>query len=65
MGPILKGDSILFQKCYEQKQYKAGLKYAKQILTTPKFAEHGGRSHLLHFFFSVTLGLMEGCVFIL
>jgi len=28
-------------KCYEQKQYKNGLKFAKQILTNPKFAEHG------------------------
>ena len=33
----------LFQKCYEQKQYKNGLKFAKQILTNPKFAEHGGK----------------------
>jgi peptide alpha-N-acetyltransferase len=28
-------------KCYEQKQYKNGLKFAKQILSNPKFAEHG------------------------
>ena len=28
-------------KCYEQKQYKNGLKHAKQILTNPKFSEHG------------------------
>jgi len=28
-------------KCYEQKQYKNGLKFAKQILTNPKFTEHG------------------------
>ena len=28
-------------KCYEQKQYKNGLKFAKQILTNPKFSEHG------------------------
>lgn len=28
-------------KSYEQKQYKAGLKFAKQILTTPGFSEHG------------------------
>ena len=28
-------------KCYEQKQYKNGLKFAKQILGNPKFAEHG------------------------
>lgn len=33
---------ILFcQKCYETKQYKNGLKLAKQILTNPKFTEHG------------------------
>lgn len=30
------------QKSYEQKQYKNGLKFAKQILSNPKFAEHGG-----------------------
>ncbi|KAK3099145.1 hypothetical protein FSP39_000123, partial [Pinctada imbricata] len=29
------------QKCYEQKQYKNGLKFAKQILSNPKFSEHG------------------------
>jgi len=28
-------------KCYEQKQYKNGLKFAKQILSNPKFQEHG------------------------
>lgn len=28
-------------KCYEQKQYKNGLKFCKQILSNPKFAEHG------------------------
>jgi len=28
-------------KCYEQKQYKNGLKFAKQILGNPKFSEHG------------------------
>ncbi|EDV25040.1 uncharacterized protein TRIADDRAFT_25871 [Trichoplax adhaerens] len=28
-------------KCYEQKQYKNGLKFAKQILSTPKYADHG------------------------
>ncbi len=33
---------LSFQKCYEQKQYKNGLKFAKQILTNPKFTEHGG-----------------------
>lgn len=32
-----------FQKCYEQKQYKNGLKFAKQILGNSKFAEHGGK----------------------
>lgn len=29
------------QKCYEMKQYKNGLKLAKQILTNSKFTEHG------------------------
>ena len=33
--------SFLLQKCYEQKQYKNGLKFAKQILSNPKFSEHG------------------------
>lgn len=28
-------------KCYEQKQYKNGLKFCKQILSNPKFSEHG------------------------
>lgn len=28
-------------KCYEQKQYKNGLKFAKQILSNPKYSEHG------------------------
>eukprot|EP00039_Didymoeca_costata_P007273 m.97972 g.97972 ORF g.97972 m.97972 type:complete len:837 (+) comp13620_c0_seq3:102-2612(+) len=28
-------------KCYEHKQYKAGLKAAKFILSQPKYAEHG------------------------
>jgi tetratricopeptide (TPR) repeat protein len=28
-------------KCYEQKQYKNGLKFAKQILSNQKFSEHG------------------------
>lgn len=39
--------SNIFQRCYEQKQYKNGLKFAKQILSNPKFAEHGGN---LYFF---------------
>jgi peptide alpha-N-acetyltransferase len=33
--------SPLFQKCYEYKQYKNGLKFAKQILSNPKYQEHG------------------------
>jgi len=28
-------------KCYEQKQYKNGLKFSKQILGNPKYSEHG------------------------
>uniref|UniRef100_A0A8C1U6L3 N(alpha)-acetyltransferase 15, NatA auxiliary subunit a n=1 Tax=Cyprinus carpio TaxID=7962 RepID=A0A8C1U6L3_CYPCA len=28
-------------KCYEHKQYRNGLKFCKQILSNPKFAEHG------------------------
>ncbi|XP_041525672.1 N-alpha-acetyltransferase 16, NatA auxiliary subunit [Microtus oregoni] len=37
-------ESALFKrllKCYEQKQYKNGLKFCKMILSNPKFAEHG------------------------
>uniref|UniRef100_A0A3Q4HUI6 N-alpha-acetyltransferase 15, NatA auxiliary subunit n=1 Tax=Neolamprologus brichardi TaxID=32507 RepID=A0A3Q4HUI6_NEOBR len=29
------------QRCYEHKQYRNGLKFCKQILSNPKFAEHG------------------------
>lgn len=32
---------FLLQRCYEHKQYKNGLKFAKQILSNPKFSEHG------------------------
>jgi hypothetical protein len=35
---------VHLQKCYELKQYKNGLKFAKQILSNPKFSEHGGES---------------------
>ncbi|KRY92724.1 N-alpha-acetyltransferase 16, NatA auxiliary subunit [Trichinella pseudospiralis] len=28
-------------KCYEQKQFRNGLKFTKQILSNPNFAEHG------------------------
>eukprot|EP00794_Sanderia_malayensis_P006947 gene6947-7727_t len=28
-------------RCYEQKQYKNGLKFCKQILSNPKYEEHG------------------------
>lgn len=31
------------QRCYEHKQYRNGLKFCKQILSNPKFAEHGGK----------------------
>lgn len=34
--------TVVLQKCYEHKQYKNGLKFAKQILSNPKFSEHGG-----------------------
>uniref|UniRef100_A0A8C1E7A3 N-alpha-acetyltransferase 15, NatA auxiliary subunit a n=1 Tax=Cyprinus carpio carpio TaxID=630221 RepID=A0A8C1E7A3_CYPCA len=32
---------ILPDRCYEHKQYRNGLKFCKQILSNPKFAEHG------------------------
>lgn len=43
-NPLPPKEHALFKrilKCYEQKQYKNGLKFSKQILTNPKFAEHG------------------------
>jgi len=42
--PLPPKENALFKKiikCYEMKQYKNGLKFAKQILSNPKFAEHG------------------------
>uniref|UniRef100_A0A8C5HMP0 N(alpha)-acetyltransferase 15, NatA auxiliary subunit a n=1 Tax=Gouania willdenowi TaxID=441366 RepID=A0A8C5HMP0_GOUWI len=33
--------SLSLQRCYEHKQYRNGLKFCKQILSNPKFAEHG------------------------
>ncbi|BES92311.1 TPR [Nesidiocoris tenuis] len=43
-NPLPPKENTLFKrilKCYEHKQYKYGLKFAKQILSNPKFAEHG------------------------
>lgn len=43
-SPLPPKENALFKrilKCYEQKQYKNGLKFSKQILSNPKFAEHG------------------------
>jgi len=43
-NPLPPKENALFKrilKCYEQKQYKNGLKFAKQILSNPKFQEHG------------------------
>ncbi|XP_039295227.1 N-alpha-acetyltransferase 15, NatA auxiliary subunit [Nilaparvata lugens] len=43
-NPLPPKENSLFKrilKCYEQKQYKNGLKFAKQILTNPKYADHG------------------------
>ncbi|XP_037025681.1 N-alpha-acetyltransferase 16, NatA auxiliary subunit [Bradysia coprophila] len=42
--PLPPKESAIFRKilkCYEMKQYKNGLKLAKQILTNPKYTEHG------------------------
>ncbi|XP_015792159.1 N-alpha-acetyltransferase 15, NatA auxiliary subunit [Tetranychus urticae] len=42
--PLPAKENALFKKilkCYEHKQYKNGLKFAKQILSNPKFSEHG------------------------
>uniref|UniRef100_A0A8C7XDW1 N-alpha-acetyltransferase 15, NatA auxiliary subunit n=1 Tax=Oryzias sinensis TaxID=183150 RepID=A0A8C7XDW1_9TELE len=45
---MFKSSNILFIclthsviRCYEHKQYRNGLKFCKQILSNPKFAEHG------------------------
>lgn len=43
-NPLPPKENALFKrilKSYEHKQYKNGLKFAKQILTNPKFQEHG------------------------
>lgn len=43
-NPLPPKEYALFKrilKCYEQKQYKNGLKFAKQILSNQKFSEHG------------------------
>lgn len=42
--PLPPKENAIFRKilkCYEMKQYKNGLKLAKQILTNPKYQEHG------------------------
>lgn len=39
--PLFNPSDFNQQKSYEMKQYKNGLKLAKQILTNPKFTEHG------------------------
>lgn len=43
-NPLPPKENALFKrilKCYEQKQYRNGLKFSKQILSNPKFSEHG------------------------
>lgn len=43
-NPLPPKESALFKrilKCYEQKQYKNGLKFCKQILSNPKYGDHG------------------------
>jgi len=43
-NPLPPKEKALFNrivKCYEHKQYKNGLKFAKQILSNPKFSNHG------------------------
>ncbi|KAG5673749.1 hypothetical protein PVAND_003769 [Polypedilum vanderplanki] len=42
--PLPPKENAIFRKilkCYEMKQYKNGLKLSKQILTNPKYTEHG------------------------
>uniref|UniRef100_A0A6M2DS14 Putative acetyltransferase n=1 Tax=Xenopsylla cheopis TaxID=163159 RepID=A0A6M2DS14_XENCH len=43
-NPLPPKENALFKRilrCYEHKQYKNGLKFAKQILSNPKYTEHG------------------------
>ena len=43
-NPLPPKENALFKrilKCYEQKQYKNGLKFSKQILSNQKFSDHG------------------------
>ncbi|XP_026736637.1 N-alpha-acetyltransferase 15, NatA auxiliary subunit-like isoform X2 [Trichoplusia ni] len=43
-NPLPPKENALFKRilrCYEHKQYKNGLKFAKQILSNPKYADHG------------------------
>ncbi|KAK0183435.1 hypothetical protein PV327_001478 [Microctonus hyperodae] len=43
-NPLPPKENALFKRilrCYEHKQFKNGLKFAKQILSNPKFSEHG------------------------
>ncbi|CAK9804652.1 N-alpha-acetyltransferase 15, NatA auxiliary subunit [Anthophora plagiata] len=43
-NPLPPKENALFKRilrCYEHKQYKNGIKFAKQILSNPKFSEHG------------------------
>uniref|UniRef100_A0A915K8L6 N-alpha-acetyltransferase 16, NatA auxiliary subunit n=1 Tax=Romanomermis culicivorax TaxID=13658 RepID=A0A915K8L6_ROMCU len=44
MFPFFKAAHVFhYKKCYERKEYKSGLKFAKQILSNPKCVEHGGK----------------------
>ena len=59
---------LYVQRCYECKQYKNGLKFSKQILSNPKFAEHGGNAKFkLNFYiciglFSIETQAMKGLI---
>uniref|UniRef100_A0A8C2ACE6 N(alpha)-acetyltransferase 15, NatA auxiliary subunit b n=1 Tax=Cyprinus carpio TaxID=7962 RepID=A0A8C2ACE6_CYPCA len=39
--PPCRSKPIKSSSCYEHKQYRNGLKFCKQILSNPKFSEHG------------------------
>ena len=45
---VLNIVSSTMKRCYEAKQWKAGLKFCRQILCNPKFAEHGGMLSQTH-----------------
>ena len=54
--------SFMLQRCYEHKQYRNGLKFCKQILSNPKFSEHGGKSTLIQHILLYELSTIHLCI---